>query len=102
MSMALIVGGLFAPRLLPVAALPRTDFPPSISAGVGRFARYQARSRSQRRSSSSSTIEGINTISATSSQGDTSVVLSSTDRDTMRGAALQSAISVSSGACPRT
>jgi len=97
MSMALIVGGLFAFGLLPVAALPRTDFPTiNVSAELsGASPDTMAKSVATPLIKQFTTIEGINTISATSSQGDTSVVLEfDLDRDIDAAAAdVQSAIS---------
>ena len=97
MSMALIVGGLFAFGLLPVAALPRTDFPTiNVSAELsGASPDTMAKSVATPLIKQFTTIEGINTISATSSQGDTSIVLEfDLDRDIDAAAAdVQSAIS---------
>ncbi len=97
MSMALIVGGLFAFGLLPVAALPRTDFPTiNVSAELsGASPDTMAKSVATPLIKQFTTIEGINTISASSSQGDTSIVLEfDLDRDIDDAAAdVQSAIS---------
>jgi HAE1 family hydrophobic/amphiphilic exporter-1 len=97
MSMALIVGGLFAFGLLPVAALPRTDFPTiNVSADLsGASPDTMAKSVATPLIKQFTTIEGINTISATSSQGETSIVLEfDLDRDIDAAAAdVQSAIS---------
>jgi hydrophobic/amphiphilic exporter-1 (mainly G- bacteria), HAE1 family len=97
MSMALIVGGLFAFGLLPVAALPRTDFPTiNVSAELsGASPDTMAKSVATPLIKQFTTIEGINTISASSSQGDTSIVLEfDLDRDIDAAAAdVQSAIS---------
>jgi HAE1 family hydrophobic/amphiphilic exporter-1 len=97
MSMALIVGGLFAFGLLPVAALPRTDFPTiNVSASLsGASPDTMAKSVATPLIKQFTTIEGINTISATSTQGDTSIVLEfDLDRDIDAAAAdVQSAIS---------
>src|SRR5262245_63267843 len=97
MSMALIVGGLFAFDLLPVAALPRTDFPTiNVSAALtGATRDTMAKSVATPLIKQFTTIEGINTISASSSQGETDVVLEfDLDRDIDAAAAdVQSAIS---------
>jgi hydrophobic/amphiphilic exporter-1 (mainly G- bacteria), HAE1 family len=97
MSMALIVGGLFAFGLLPVAALPRTDFPTiNVSADLsGASPDTMAKSVATPLIKQFTTIEGINTISASSSQGDTDIVLEfDLDRDIDAAAAdVQSAIS---------
>jgi HAE1 family hydrophobic/amphiphilic exporter-1 len=97
MSMALIVGGLFAFGLLPVAALPRTDFPTiNVSAELsGASPDTMAKSVATPLIKQFTTIEGIETISATSTQGDTSIVLEfDLDRDIDAAAAdVQSAIS---------
>lgn len=97
MSMALIVGGLFAFGLLPVAALPRTEFPTiNVSASLpGASPDTMAKSVATPLIKQFTTIEGINTISATSTLGNTSVVLEfDLDRDIDAAAAdVQSAIS---------
>jgi HAE1 family hydrophobic/amphiphilic exporter-1 len=97
MSMALIIGGLFAFGLLPVAALPRTDFPTiNVSAELsGASPDTMAKSVATPLIKQFTTIEGIETISATSTQGDTSIVLEfDLDRDIDDAAAdVQSAIS---------
>jgi hydrophobic/amphiphilic exporter-1 (mainly G- bacteria), HAE1 family len=97
MSMALIVGGLFAFGLLPVAALPRTDFPTiNVSADLsGASPDTMAKSVATPLIKQFTTIEGINTISATSTQGDTDIVLEfDLERDIDAAAAdVQSAIS---------
>ncbi|HJT11337.1 MAG TPA: efflux RND transporter permease subunit [Dongiaceae bacterium] len=97
MSMALIVGGLFAFGLLPVAALPRTDFPTiNVSADLsGASPDTMAKSVATPLIKQFTTIEGINTISATSTQGETDIVLEfDLDRDIDAAAAdVQSAIS---------
>jgi HAE1 family hydrophobic/amphiphilic exporter-1 len=77
MSMALIVGGLFAFGLLPVAALPRTDFPViNVSASLpGASPDTMAKSVATPLIKQFTTIEGITTISATSTQGSTSIAI---------------------------
>ena len=97
MSMALIVGGLFAFGLLPVAGLPRTDFPTiNVSADLsGASPDTMAKSVATPLIKQFTTIEGINTISATSSQGDPDIVREfHLDRDIHAASAdVQSAIS---------
>jgi hydrophobic/amphiphilic exporter-1 (mainly G- bacteria), HAE1 family len=97
MSMALIVGGLFAFGLLPVAALPRTDFPTiNVSASLpGASPDTMAKSVATPLIKQFTTIEGISTISATNTRGNTSVVIEfDLDRDIDAAAAdVQSAIS---------
>ncbi|HEY3146004.1 MAG TPA: efflux RND transporter permease subunit, partial [Dongiaceae bacterium] len=97
MSVALIVGGLFAFRLLPVAALPRIDTPTiNVSASLpGASPDTMAKSVATPLIKQFSTIQGINTISATNTQGNTSIVIEFVlDRDIDAAAAdVQSAIS---------
>ncbi len=97
MSAALIVAGLFAFSHLPVAALPRTDFPTiNVSADLpGASPDTMAKSVATPLIKQFATIEGIETISATSSQGSTSVTIEfDLDRDIDAAAAdVQSAIS---------
>jgi HAE1 family hydrophobic/amphiphilic exporter-1 len=97
MSMALIVGGLFAFGLLPVAALPRTDFPTiNVSASLpGASPDTMAKSVATPLIKQFATIEGISTISASNTQGNTSIVIEfDLDRDIDAAAAdVQSAIS---------
>ncbi|WP_119300108.1 efflux RND transporter permease subunit [Dongia deserti] len=97
MSVALIVGGLFAFGLLPVAALPRTDYPViNVSADLpGASPDTMAKSVATPLIKQFTTIEGITSISATSTQGDTDIVIEfDLDRDIDDAAAdVQSAIS---------
>jgi HAE1 family hydrophobic/amphiphilic exporter-1 len=97
MSMALIVGGLFAFGLLPVAALPRTDFPTiNVSASLpGASPDTMAKSVATPLIKQFATIEGISAISASNTQGNTSIVIEfDLDRDIDAAAAdVQSAIS---------
>lgn len=96
MSMAIIIGGLFAYIHLPVAALPRTEFPTiNVSATLaGASPDTMANSVATPLIKQFTTISGIDTISATSSQGSTSIVIQfSLDRDIDSAAAdVQSAI----------
>ena len=97
MSAALIVAGLFAFSHLPVAALPRTDFPTiNVSANLpGASPDTMAKSVATPMIKQFATIEGIKTISATSSQGSTDVTIEfELERDIDAAAAdVQSAIS---------
>ncbi len=97
MSAALVVAGLFAFKHLPVAALPRTDFPTiNVSADLpGASPDTMAKSVATPLIKQFATIEGISTISATSSQGSTSVTIEfDLERDIDAAAAdVQSAIS---------
>ncbi|HEV8389578.1 MAG TPA: efflux RND transporter permease subunit, partial [Dongiaceae bacterium] len=97
MSIALIVGGLFAFGLLPVAALPRTDFPViNVSASLpGASPDTMAKSVATPLIKQFATIEGITTISANNTQGNTSIAIEfDLDRDIDAAAAdVQSAIS---------
>ena len=96
MSMAIIIGGLFAYIHLPVAALPRTEFPTiNVSASLaGASPDTMANSVATPLIKQFTTISGIDTISATSSQGSTSIVIQfNLDRDIDSAAAdVQSAI----------
>ena len=97
MSIALIAGGAFAFGLLPVAALPRTDFPViNVSASLpGASPDTMAKSVATPLIKQFSTIEGITTISASNTQGNTSIAIEfDLDRDIDAAAAdVQSAIS---------
>jgi HAE1 family hydrophobic/amphiphilic exporter-1 len=97
MSVALIAGGLFAFGLLPVAALPRIDTPTiNVSASLsGASPDTMAKSVATPLIKQFSTIQGINTISASNTQGNTSIVIEFVlDRDIDAAAAdVQSAIS---------
>ena len=77
MSAALVVAGIFAYMFLPVAALPRTEFPTiNVSASLpGASPDTMANSVATPLIKQFSTISGIDTISATSSQGSTSIAL---------------------------
>ncbi len=97
MSVALIIGGLFAFGLLPVAALPRTDYPViNVSADLpGASPDTMAKSVATPLIKQFTTIEGITSISASSTQGETDIVIEfDLDRDIDDAAAdVQSAIS---------
>ena len=77
MSIAIVVGGVFAYLYLPVAALPRTDFPTiSVSASLpGASPDTMANAVATPLIKEFTTISGIDTISATSAQGSTSIVI---------------------------
>ncbi len=77
MSAALVVSGVFAYMVLPVAALPRTEFPViNVSASLaGASPDTMANSVATPLIKQFSAIAGIDTISATSSQGSVSVAL---------------------------
>jgi hydrophobic/amphiphilic exporter-1 (mainly G- bacteria), HAE1 family len=96
MSAALVVSGIFAYMFLPVAALPRTEFPViNVSASLpGASPDTMANSVATPLIKQFSTISGIDTISATSSQGSTSIALQfDLNRDIDNAAAdVQSAI----------
>ncbi len=96
MSVAMVAGGLFAYLFLPVAALPRTEFPViNVSASLsGASPDTMANSVATPLIKQFSTIAGIDTISASSSQGSTSIALQfNLDRDIDSAAAdVQSAI----------
>ena len=96
MSGALVVSGIFTYMFLPVAALPRTEFPViNVSASLpGASPDTMANSVATPLIKQFSTISGIDTISATSSQGSTSIALQfDLNRDIDNAAAdVQSAI----------
>jgi HAE1 family hydrophobic/amphiphilic exporter-1 len=96
MSAALVVAGIFAYLFLPVAALPRTEFPViNVSASLpGASPDTMANAVATPLVKQFSTIAGIDTISATSSQGSTSIAIQfNLDRDIDSAAAdVQSAI----------
>ena len=96
MSAALVVAGLFAYLFLPVAALPRTEFPViNVSASLpGASPDTMANAVATPLIKQFSTIAGIDTISATSSQGSTSIAIQfNLNRDIDSAAAdVQSAI----------
>src|SRR6185369_12213358 len=96
MSAALVTAGFFAYFLLPVAALPRTEFPVvNVSASLpGASPDTMANAVATPLVKQFSTVAGIDTISATSSQGSTSIAIQfNLDRDIDSAAAdVQSAI----------
>src|SRR5436305_13914109 len=77
LSLALVVGGLFAYGELPVAALPKADFPTiNVSATLpGASPDTMANAVATPLIKQFSTIASIDTISATSTQGSTSITL---------------------------
>src|SRR5690606_41176643 len=77
MSVALVAAGIFGYLFLPVAALPRTEFPViNVSASLpGASPETMANSVATPLIKQFSTISGIDTISATSSQDTTSIAL---------------------------
>src|SRR5262245_66092122 len=96
MSAALVVAGIFAYLFLPVAALPRTEFPViNVSASLpGAAPDTMANAVATPLIKQFSTIAGIDTISTSSSQGSTSIAIQfNLDRDIDAAAAdIQSAI----------
>jgi len=96
MSVALVTGGVFAYLFLPVAALPRTEFPViNVSASLpGASPDTMANSVATPLIKQFSTIAGIDTISATSTQSSTSIAVQfNLNRDIDSAAAdIQSAI----------
>ncbi|MET0278199.1 MAG: efflux RND transporter permease subunit [Pseudorhodoplanes sp.] len=96
MSIALVASGLFAYVYLPVAALPRTEFPTiNVSASLsGASPDTMANAVATPLIKQFTTISGIDSISATSSQGTTSIVIQfSLNRDIDAAAAdVQAAI----------
>jgi hydrophobic/amphiphilic exporter-1 (mainly G- bacteria), HAE1 family len=96
MSVALVAAGIFAYVFLPVAALPRVEFPViNVSASLpGAAPDTMANAVATPLIKQFSTIAGIDTISATSSQGSTSIAVQfNLSRDIDSAAAdIQSAI----------
>ena len=71
-----IIAGLFGYRQLPVAAVPRVDFPTiQVTAQLPGAARRRWPPRSPRLERQFSTIAGVTTMTSTSSLGNTSIVL---------------------------
>ncbi|WP_460451484.1 efflux RND transporter permease subunit [Alsobacter sp. SYSU BS001988] len=77
MSVAMVAGGLFAYGFLPVAALPRTEFPVvNVSASLpGASPDTMATSVATPLIKQFTTIAGIDTITSSSSQGQTSIAI---------------------------
>src|SRR5262245_4865838 len=77
MSLSLVVAGLFAYVFLPVAALPRVEFPViNVSASLpGASPDTMANAVATPLIKQFTTIAGIDTISATSAQGSTSITV---------------------------
>src|SRR5205814_4503105 len=77
MSVAMVATGVFAYVFLPVAALPRTEFPTiNVSASLpGASPDTMANAVATPLIKQFSTIAGIDTISATSTQGSTSITI---------------------------
>jgi hydrophobic/amphiphilic exporter-1 (mainly G- bacteria), HAE1 family len=77
MSVALVAGGIFAYLFLPVAALPRVEFPViNVSASLpGASPDTMANAVATPLIKQFATISGIDTISSTSSQGSTSIAV---------------------------
>jgi len=77
MSFALILGGLFAYKFLPVAAFPRVEFPViNVSAQLpGASPQTMATSVATPLIKQFTTIAGIDTMSSVSSQGNTSIAI---------------------------
>ncbi len=96
MAVAMVAAGLFSYNLLPVAALPRTDFPViSVSANLaGASPQTMANSVATPLIKQFATIAGVDTISATSAQGSSSIAIEfDLDRDIDAAAAdVQAAI----------
>ncbi|MBI1213111.1 MAG: acriflavine resistance protein B [Alphaproteobacteria bacterium] len=96
LSVALVVGGFFAYFQLPVAALPRTDFPTiNVSASLpGASPDTMANAVATPLIKQFETIAGVDTISSTSTQGSTSIAIEfDLDRDIDAAAAdVQAAI----------
>ncbi|BAF87575.1 putative RND efflux transporter precursor [Azorhizobium caulinodans ORS 571] len=104
MMLSLIIGGLFAYRLLPVAALPRVDFPTiSITATLpGASPDTMATAVATPIERQLSTISGITSLTSTSTQGSTSITIQFDLSRNIDDAALdvQSALSVAQRQLP--
>jgi hydrophobe/amphiphile efflux-1 (HAE1) family protein len=102
---ALLVGGIVGYGLLPVAALPRVDFPTiSVSAQLpGASPEIMASSVAQPLERQFATIPGINEITSTSAQGGTGITLQFDLSRDLDGAAadVQAAINAAGGALPK-
>src|SRR5689334_22579447 len=96
MSAALVIAGIFAYLFLPVAALPRTDFPTiNVSASLpGASPDTMANAVATPLIKQFETIAGVDTISSSSTQGSTSIAIEfDLDRDIDAAAAdVQAAI----------
>ncbi|MGU3493849.1 efflux RND transporter permease subunit [Xanthobacteraceae bacterium A53D] len=104
LMLSLIIGGLFAYRLLPVAALPRVDFPTiSITATLpGASPETMATAVATPIERQLSTISGITSLTSTSTQGSTNVTIQFDLARNIDDAALdvQSALSVAQRQLP--
>ncbi|WP_029004598.1 efflux RND transporter permease subunit [Azorhizobium doebereinerae] len=104
MMLSLIIGGLFAYRLLPVAALPRVDFPTiSITATLpGASPETMATAVATPIERQLSTISGITSLTSSSTQGSTSITIQFDLSRNIDDAALdvQSALSVAQRQLP--
>ena len=102
--MAFVIFGLFSYRLLPVAALPRVDFPTIVvSADLpGASAETMASSVATPLEKQFSTIAGVNSIVSTSGQGVTTITLQFDLNRNIDGAALdvQSAMTTAAKKLP--
>lgn len=104
MMLALVVAGLFAYRLLPVAALPRVDFPTiNISASLpGASPETMASAVATVIERQLATISGISSLTSSSTQGSTSITVQFDLSRNIDDAALdvQSALSVAQRQLP--
>ncbi|HQS11197.1 MAG TPA: efflux RND transporter permease subunit, partial [Xanthobacteraceae bacterium] len=104
MMLSLIVSGLFAYRLLPVAALPRVDFPTiNITATLpGASPETMASAVATPIERQLSTISGITSLTSSSTQGSTSITIQFDLSRSIDAAALdvQSALSVAQRQLP--
>ncbi len=104
MMLSLIIGGLFAYRLLPVAALPRVDFPTiNISASLpGASPETMATAVATPIERQLATISGITSLTSSSTQGSTSITIQFDLSRNIDDAALdvQSALSVAQRQLP--
>ncbi|MFZ1992038.1 MAG: efflux RND transporter permease subunit [Alphaproteobacteria bacterium] len=104
LMISFIVVGIFGYQLLPVAALPRVDFPTiNVSASLpGASPETMASSVATPLERQFATIPGVTTITSTSSQGSTQITLQFDLNRNIDGAALdvQSAISAASRQLP--
>jgi hydrophobe/amphiphile efflux-1 (HAE1) family protein len=104
LMISIIVGGVFGYRLLPVAALPRVDFPTiQVSASLpGASPETMAASVAAPLERQLSTISGLDSITSTSQQGSTQITLQFVLSRDIDGAALdvQSALTTAARRLP--
>src|SRR5215469_2823912 len=105
LMLAFVIFGLFSYRLLPVAAIPRVDFPTIVVAAQlpGASPETMASSVATPLEKQFSTIAGLNSIISTSGQGISSITMQFDLDRNIDGAALdvQSALTTAAKKLPR-